>query len=34
MASDKGWIKLEKNIDAYELMGKNEPLTKPTHTSI
>ena len=33
MASDKGWIKLEKNIDAYELMGKNEPFDK-THAYI
>ena len=33
MNKDKGWVKLEKNIDEYEIMGKKEPFDK-THAYI
>lgn len=33
MAKNKGWVKLENNIDTYELMAKGEPYDK-THAYI
>ena len=33
MGKDKGWIKLEKNIDDFDFMDKKEPFDK-THAYI